>query len=338
MEIIQFLIDLLKDPRTFIAQWIVDFGPVWVYTPLFIIVFIETGLVVTPFLPGDSLLFCAGIFAADGGGLNIFVLIILMSIAAILGNTSNYWIGRKVGEAIVRSGKVKALSEENLHKSQRFFDKYGSLAVFLTRFFPIIRTIAPFVAGMGEMSFPRFTFFNVIGGIVWVSLFSLLGYFFGGVPFVEEHFELVIVGIVVISLIPIIAGGIKAKLSSSKKKKAAAADMASDEAAAADMASDEVAAIDAAAGAKAAGAKAAGAKAAGAKTAGVTPVDMASDGVAAADTKAGDSPAAELEEPTAAKTPKVETPKKSAVAKTPKVETPKKSAATKISEAGKESA
>ena len=309
MEIIQFLIDLLKDPRTFIAQWIVDFGPVWVYTPLFIIVFIETGLVVTPFLPGDSLLFCAGIFAADGGGLNIFVLIILMSIAAILGNTSNYWIGRKVGEAIVRSGKVKALSEENLHKSQRFFDKYGSLAVFLTRFFPIIRTIAPFVAGMGEMSFPRFTFFNVIGGIVWVSLFSLLGYFFGGVPFVEEHFELVIVGIVVISLIPIIAGGIKAKLSSRKKKKAAAADMAS----------DEVAAIDAAAGAKAA--------------------DVASaEGAKAADTKAGDSPAAELEEPTAAKTPKVETPKKPAVAKTPKVETPKKSAATKISEAGKESA
>ena len=313
MEIIQFLIDLLKDPRTFIAQWIVDFGPVWVYTPLFIIVFIETGLVVTPFLPGDSLLFCAGIFAADGGGLNIFVLIILMSIAAILGNTSNYWIGRKVGEAIVRSGKVKALSEENLHKSQRFFDKYGSLAVFLTRFFPIIRTIAPFVAGMGEMSFPRFTFFNVIGGIVWVSLFSLLGYFFGGVPFVEEHFELVIVGIVVISLIPIIAGGIKAKFSSSKKKKAAAADMASDEAAA----------IDAAAGAKAADAK----------TAGVAP-----DGAAAADTKAGDSPAAELEEPTAAKTPKVETPKKPTAAKTPKAETPKKSAATKISEAGKESA
>lgn len=222
MEIIQFFIDLLRDPRGFIAQWIVDFGPVWVYTPLFIIVFIETGLVVTPFLPGDSLLFCAGIFAADGGGLNIVALIVLMSIAAILGNTSNYWIGRKVGEAIVRSGKVKALSEENLAKSQRFFDKYGSIAVFLTRFFPIIRTIAPFVAGMGEMHFGRFTLFNVVGGIVWVSLFSLLGYFFGGVPFVEQHFELVIVGIVVISLVPAVAGAVKAKLSSSKKKKAAA--------------------------------------------------------------------------------------------------------------------
>lgn len=216
MEIVQFFIDLLRDPRGFIAQWIVQLGPVWVYTPLFLIIFIETGLVVTPFLPGDSLLFCAGIFAADGGGLNIFVLIALMSVAAILGNTSNYWIGRKIGEAIVKSGKVKALSEDNIKKSQRFFDRYGSIAVFLTRFFPIIRTIAPFVAGMGEMSFTRFTLFNVLGGIVWVCLFTLLGYFFGGVPFVQQHFELVIVGIVVISLIPAAAGAVKAKMSMGK--------------------------------------------------------------------------------------------------------------------------
>lgn len=220
MEIVQFFIDLLKDPRGFIAQWIVQLGPVWVYTPLFLIIFIETGLVVTPFLPGDSLLFCAGIFAADGGGLNIFALIILMSLAAVLGNTSNYWIGRKVGEAIVRSGKVKALSEENIKKSQHFFDKYGNIAVFLTRFFPIIRTIAPFVAGMGDMSFPRFTLFNVLGGVTWVCLFTLLGFFFGGVPFVQQHFELVIVGIVVISLVPAAAGAIKAKMSMGKNAQA----------------------------------------------------------------------------------------------------------------------
>ena len=218
MEIIQFFIDLLRDPRGFIAQWIVQLGPVWVYTPLFIIIFVETGLVVTPFLPGDSLLFCAGIFAADGGGLNIFALIILMSIAAILGNTSNYWIGRKVGEAIIRSGKVKALTPERIQKTQALLDKYGSLAVFLTRFFPIIRTFAPFLAGMGEMSFPRFTLFNVLGGITWVCLFTLLGYFFGGVPLVQDHFELVIIGIVVISFIPTIIGVIKAKMSSSKNK------------------------------------------------------------------------------------------------------------------------
>jgi membrane-associated protein len=220
MEIVQFFIDLLRDPRGFIAQWIVQFGPVWVYTPLFIIIFVETGLVVTPFLPGDSLLFCAGIFAADGGGLNIFALIALMTIAAILGNTSNYWIGRKVGEAIVRSGKVKALTPQRIDKTQAMLDKYGSLAVFLTRFFPIIRTFAPFLAGMGEMHFARFTLFNCLGGVTWVTLFTLLGYFFGGVAFVQDHFELVIVGIVVVSLIPTLAGLIKAKMSSSKRKAA----------------------------------------------------------------------------------------------------------------------
>ena len=151
MEVIQFFIDLLRDPRGFIAQWIIELGPVWVYTPLFLIIFVETGLVVTPFLPGDSLLFCAGIFAADGGGLNIFVLIILMTIAAILGNTSNYWIGRRWARPSWLSGRVKALTPERIAKTQAMLDKYGSIAVFLTRFFPIIRTFAPFLAGMGEM-------------------------------------------------------------------------------------------------------------------------------------------------------------------------------------------
>ena len=217
MDFIQFIIDLLRDPRGFIAQWIIDFGPIWVYVPLFIIVFIETGLVVTPFLPGDSLLFCAGIFAADGGGLNLFAILILMSLAAILGNTSNYWIGRKLGEAIIKGGKVKALTPERIEKTQAMLDKYGNFAVFLTRFFPIIRTFAPFLAGMGGMHFPRFTLFNVLGGVCWVCLFTLLGYFFGGVPFVEDHFELVIIGIIVISLLPTAIGALKAALSSRKK-------------------------------------------------------------------------------------------------------------------------
>lgn len=216
MKVIDFFIELLKDPRAYIAKWIITLGPIWVYCPLFLIIFCETGLVVTPFLPGDSLLFCAGIFAADGGGLNIWVLIISMSIAAILGNTSNYWIGRLVGQKIIDSGKVKALTPERLEKTQSFFDRYGLLAVALTRFFPIIRTIAPFCAGLGNMGFPRFTVFNILGGICWVSLFSCLGYFFGGIPFVEEHFELVIIAIVVISFIPSIWGAIKLKLSGGK--------------------------------------------------------------------------------------------------------------------------
>ena len=224
LEIVQFFIDLLKDPRGFIADWIIQLGPVWVYTPLFIIIFVETGLVVTPFLPGDSLLFCAGIFAADGGGLNIGVLIALMSLAAVLGNTSNYWIGRKVGQVIIDSGKVKALTPERIDKTRKMLDKYGSLAVFLTRFFPIIRTFAPFLAGVGRMSFSRFTLFNVLGGVTWVCLFTLLGYFFGGVPFVEEHFELVIIGIVVISLVPAAAGAIKARIELRKSASVSTAD------------------------------------------------------------------------------------------------------------------
>lgn len=219
MSVLQFFIELLRDPRNFIADWIITLGPVWVYTPLWLIIFVETGLVIMPFLPGDSLLFTAGIFAADGGGLNIWALLILMYTAAILGNTSNYWIGRGFGHAIIDSGKIKALTPERLDKTHKMFEKYGALAVIVTRFFPIIRTIAPFVAGIAKMSFPKFTLYNVIGGISWVTLFVLLGYFFGGIPFVQKHFELVIIAIVVISFIPTIAGVIKAKFGKSDDKK-----------------------------------------------------------------------------------------------------------------------
>ncbi|MDR3052992.1 MAG: VTT domain-containing protein [Coriobacteriales bacterium] len=206
MEIIQFFIDLLRDPREFIAGWITTLGPIWVYTPLFIIIFIETGLVLTPFLPGDSLLFAAGVFAAPGGGLNLAAFLIIMCSAAILGNTSNYWIGRKLGQVIIDSGRVKVLTPERLQKTQGFFDKYGLLAVVVTRFFPIIRTFAPFIAGLGRMHFGKFTLYNVIGGVLWVTIFTLLGYFFGGIPFVKDNFELVIIAIVVISFIPTVYG------------------------------------------------------------------------------------------------------------------------------------
>ena len=218
MNIIQFFIELLRDPRNFIAQWIIDLGPVWVYTPLFIIIFAETGLVITPFLPGDSLLFAAGVFAAPGGGLNIVVLIILMCTAAIIGNTSNYWIGRKMGQVIIDSGRVKSLTPARIAKVQAMFDKYGLLAVVLTRFFPIIRTFAPFLAGVGGMRFGRFTLFNVIGGVLWVSIFTLLGYFFGGIPFVQDNFELIIIAIVVISFVPSVVGAIKLRMNSRKDK------------------------------------------------------------------------------------------------------------------------
>jgi membrane-associated protein len=217
MEILQFFIDLLRDPRGFIAQWISDLGPIWVYTPLFLIIFVETGLVVTPFLPGDSLLFAAGVFAADGGGLNLAALLVLMMLASILGNTSNYWIGRKLGATIIASGKVRALTPERIAKTQAMFDKYGVIAVVLTRFFPIIRTFAPFLAGVGNMHFARFTIFNAIGGILWVAIFTLLGYFFGGIPIVQDNFEMIIIAIVVISLLPTVIGIIRSRMNRKQK-------------------------------------------------------------------------------------------------------------------------
>ncbi len=211
MDIISFFVNLLKDPRSAIAAWIIALGPVWVYTPLFLIVFCETGLVFTPFLPGDSLLFAAGVFCADGGGLNLYATLIVFYAAAILGNTSNYWIGRGFGHAIIDSGKVKALTPERIAKTHGFFEKWGALAIVITRFFPIIRTFAPFIAGISEMNFAKFTVFNALGGFVWVTVFVLLGYFFGGIPFVQDHFEWIIIAIVVISFIPTVVGLLKAK-------------------------------------------------------------------------------------------------------------------------------
>ena len=179
MGIIDFFINLLKDPRGFIAGWIIALGPVWVYTPLFLIVFVETGLVLFPFLPGDSLLFAAGVFSADGGGLNVWATLIVFWVAAILGNTSNYWIARLFGSRIIDSGKVKALTPERMAKLDHFFERYGGLTIIITRFMPFFRTFAPFIAGTGHMNFGKFTFFNAVGGISWVSLFVLVGYFFG---------------------------------------------------------------------------------------------------------------------------------------------------------------
>ena len=216
--IIDFFINLLKDPRGFIAGWIIALGPVWVYTPLFLIVFVETGLVFFPFLPGDSLLFAAGVFSADGGGLNVWATLIVFWAAAILGNTSNYWIARLFGSRIIDSGKVKALTPERMAKLDHFFERYGGLTIIITRFMPFFRTFAPFIAGTGHMNFGKFTFFNAVGGISWVSLFVLVGYFFGGIPLVQEHFEVIVLGIVAVSVAPAFIGVIKAALNSRRAK------------------------------------------------------------------------------------------------------------------------
>ncbi|WP_079535715.1 DedA family protein [Phoenicibacter congonensis] len=218
MQAFEFLVNLLKDPRGFIAAWIVTLGPVMVYTPLFFIVFIETGVVFFPFLPGDSLLFAAGVFSVDGGGLNLIATLLVFYAAAILGNTSNYWIARFLGQRIIDSGKVKSLTPERMEKLDRFFEKYGGLTIVITRFMPFFRTFAPFIAGTGHMNFGKFTMFNAIGGISWVSLFVLVGYFFGGVEFVQQHFEIIILGIVAVSVAPAVFGAISGAIKSRKKQ------------------------------------------------------------------------------------------------------------------------
>ena len=217
MGIIDFFLNLLSDPRGAIAGWIITLGAVWVYTPLFLIVFVETGLVFFPFLPGDSLLFAAGVFSADGGGLHLGATLLVFYAAAILGNTSNYWIARFFGKRIIDSGKVKALTPERMAKLDSFFEKYGGLTIVITRFMPFFPHVRPFIAGTGH-ELRESSMFNAIGGISWVSLFVLVGYFFGGVPFVQEHFEVIVLGIVAVSVAPAVIGAVKAALNGRKKK------------------------------------------------------------------------------------------------------------------------
>ena len=211
MGFVDFIMNLLRDPRAAIASWIAA-GPVMAYGCVFLIIFIETGVVFFPFLPGDSLLFASGFFA-QGGGFNIVALLAVAWAAAILGDQCNFMIGHFFGKKIVESGKVKPMTPERLQKSEAFLQKWGHLAIFLGRFFPFIRTFVPFIAGMGGMHWRNFVIFNVLGGITWSTLFTLLGCFFGGIPFVQEHFELLIVGIVLVSVIPTVVGLVKAKLS-----------------------------------------------------------------------------------------------------------------------------
>lgn len=210
MGFVNFIIGLLHDPRAAIASWIA-MGPLAAYGFVFLIVFVETGVVFFPFLPGDSLLFASGFFANDGG-FNVMALLGVVWVAAILGDQCNFMIGHFFGGKIIESGKVKAMTPERVEKTQAFLDKWGHLAIFLGRFFPFIRTFVPFLAGMGGMHWRSFVLYNILGGITWSTLFTLLGYFFGGIPFVQEHFELLIVGIIAVSLVPTIVGLFKSRM------------------------------------------------------------------------------------------------------------------------------
>jgi membrane-associated protein len=202
MDALKYILDVFLHLDEHLHAVIEAWGP-WTYVLLFVIILCETGLVVTPFLPGDSLLFAAGAMAAlYPEHLSILTLLGLLFVAAVLGDTLNYWIGRQVGPRAFRIN-TWFLKHENLVKTQAFYEKHGGKTIVLARFVPIIRTFAPFVAGVGRMDYRQFLWFNVLGGFLWVVLCTLAGYFFGNVPVVKENFELVVVGIVLMSVLPV---------------------------------------------------------------------------------------------------------------------------------------
>lgn len=201
MELITTVLEFFLHLDKHLATIIQDYG-VWTYMLLFLVIFLETGVVVTPFLPGDSLLFAAGALAAlPGSPLNVGLLFVLLAAAAVLGDTVNYWIGHSIGPRAF-SGNVRFLKKEYLDRTHQFYEKHGGKTIVLARFIPIIRTFAPFVAGVGAMSYGRFISYNVFGGVLWTALFIFGGYFFGNLPVVQRNFTLVIVAIIFISVLP----------------------------------------------------------------------------------------------------------------------------------------
>ena len=193
-EFIDFILHVDKHLSTLIQTY-----GLGTYIILFLIVFCETGLVVTPFLPGDSLLFATGAFAAQGV-LNILITIILLTLAAVLGDSANFWIGHHIGKRISHDSKI--INPQHIKRTQEFYKKYGSKTIVLARFVPIVRTFAPFVAGVGNMNYGKFMFYNILGGILWVGLFTMAGYLFGNIQWVQDNFSIVILGIIVVSVIP----------------------------------------------------------------------------------------------------------------------------------------
>jgi membrane-associated protein len=218
MDAIKYFIDIFLHLDKVLPDVIHNFG-IWTYLLLFLVIFMETGLVVTPFLPGDSLLFAAGaIAAASGHELNVFVLWIVLFVAAFLGDTSNYWIGHAIGPRAF-SGEIRFLKKEYIDKTQAFYEKYGGKTIFLARFIPIIRTFAPFVAGVGKMRYGYFITYNIAGAFVWTLLCTFTGYFFGNLEIVKNNFSLVLIAIVLISISPAVYEYIHATIENKKKNK-----------------------------------------------------------------------------------------------------------------------
>ena len=210
--LLKTLLDWVLHLDHHLNELVVSVGPIWVYVVLFAIIFCETGLVVMPFLPGDSLLFAVGAMCAiTDSPLNLAILIPLLIVAAIMGDALNYWIGAKVGPKVFFSDTSRWLNRTHLDRAQHFYEKYGSKAIIIARFVPIVRTFAPFVAGIGKMNFGRFWLYNVVGGAVWVSLFLVAGFWFGNIELVKNNFIFVTLGIIAVSVIPIAYEWMQAK-------------------------------------------------------------------------------------------------------------------------------
>lgn len=208
MDLLKQFIDVLLHLDKYLVALSEEYG-VWLYAILFLIIFCETGLVVTPFLPGDSLLFAVGALASTGA-LDLWLIVLLLSVAAILGDTVNYFIGYKFGDYLVKH-QSKIIKKEYLDKTHDFYERYGGRTIVIARFVPIVRTFAPFVAGMGSMTYSHFITYNIVGGLVWIFSLSFLGFFFGELPIVKKNFSLVIFAIIFISILPIIWEFVKAK-------------------------------------------------------------------------------------------------------------------------------
>ena len=202
MEIIQSLLGIILHLDKHLTTLSANYGP-WMYTILFLIVFAETGLVVTPFLPGDSLLFAVGALCASGS-LNIIVMIALLIIAAIAGDTVNYMVGHRLGLKPFEKRKSRIFKREYLEKTERFYEKYGGKTIIIARFVPIVRTFAPFIAGVGSMKYSTFLYYNIVGALLWIISLTLAGYFFGNIEIVKKNFSLVVIGIIILSILPAI--------------------------------------------------------------------------------------------------------------------------------------
>jgi membrane-associated protein len=208
------MIDIILHLDVHLLTWVKDYG-IWIYAILFAIIFSETGFVVTPFLPGDSLLFVAGAIAATGE-LNVYVLVVLLSLAAILGNTVNYAIGRWLGKHFFTEGKARWLNRKHLDKAHAFYERHGGKAVVISRFLPIVRTYVPFVAGMAAMTPREYTMYNVVGAVLWVGSLTFAGFFFGNIPWVKGNLTAIIIGIIVVSLAPLAYAFVKSRMASRK--------------------------------------------------------------------------------------------------------------------------